>query len=147
VLAQPKTPANPADVTAERFASAVTALSRSSPRLGTALKNGRLRGTSAGKITLAYPPGDFRGAQLSSDRAEVEGLLAQELGGWVSLTVVEGIQPGDAESLAEVESRGDSAKAERARETARSSAAVRDAVRILGGTVEEIRLPSERKEG
>ena len=134
------------EVTSEGFLRAATAIAHSSPRLGTALKNGRLRSTAGGKITLAFPAGDFRGSLLVADKLEVERLLAAELGGKVELAIVEGVQEADAESLADIETRGESARAERVRETTRSSSAVRDAVRILGGTVEEIRLPAERKE-
>jgi len=146
-----KTPAEAsvrsAEVTPESFLRAATAILQSSPRLGSALKNGRLRSTAAGKITLAFPAGDFRSSQLVADRAEAEKLLAVELGGPVRLEILEGVLDGDAESPADQEARGESARAERVRETTRSSAAVRDAVRILGGTVEEIRVPAERKEG
>jgi DNA polymerase III gamma/tau subunit len=140
-------PAAPADVTKDSFLRAAAAILQRSPRLGSALMNGRLRSAAASKITLAFPAGDFRASQLVADHAEVEKLLAVELGGWVRLEILEGVLEGDAESLADQESRGESARAERVRESTRSSAAVRDAVRILGGTVEEIRLPAERKEG
>ena len=137
----------PAGLTKDTFLQAAAAIARSSPRLGSALKNGRLRSAAGGKIALAFPPGDFRGSQLVADHVEVEKLLAEELGGEVRLEILEGILEGDAESLADQEGRGEAARAERVRETTRSSSAVRDAVRILGGTLEEIRLPSERKEG
>jgi DNA polymerase-3 subunit gamma/tau len=137
----------PADVTKDAFQRAATAILRDAPRLGSALKNGRLRSASAGRIGLAFPAGDFRGTQLVADLAEVEKLLAKELGGRVKLEVLEGVLDGDAESLADQESRGEEARAERVREATRSSSAVRDAVRILGGTIEEIRVPAGRKAG
>ncbi len=134
-------------LTKESFLQAASAILQNSPRLGSALMNGRLRSVAARKITLAFPAGDFRGSQLVADHAEAEKLLGAELGGPVRLEILEGVLEGDAESPADQESRGESARAERVRETTRSSAAVRDAVRILGGTVEEIRVPAGRKEG
>ena len=75
----------------------------------------------------------------------MESLLARELGGTVQLQLVEGFAPTDPPSLAEKESQGEAARLDRVREAALAAPAVRDAVRILGGTVEEVRIAGRSK--
>ena len=129
-----------ANITPQTFAAAAAAVFRQSPRLGTALKTGRLRSCATGKVALAFPAQDFRASQLAAEKVEVERLLGRELSGSVTLELLDGLLESDPPSLAETESQGESARIDRAKEVALSSSAVRDAVRILGGTVEEVRI-------
>jgi DNA polymerase-3 subunit gamma/tau len=129
--AAPKTPTAPALIQA--------AFARS-PRIGAALRHGRLRTWQEGELTLAYPPGDFRIALLRSEKAEVERLLSEQAGQAVRLVLVEGEAAADTPSQAELEARDEAEKLEQLRTTALQSSAVRDAVRILGGTVDEVRV-------
>jgi DNA polymerase III subunit gamma/tau len=138
--APPAPHGTPASVTPQSFAAAAAAVFKQSPRLGTALKNGRLRSLGPGRIALAFPAQDFRASQLLAEKAEVERLLGRELSGAVALELAEGLLENDPPSIAELESQGESARVDRAKEAALSSPAVRDAVRILGGTVEEVRV-------
>ncbi len=137
---QAPAPAAPVALTPEAFARAAAAIFAQAPRLGTALKTGRLRQVAPGRLTLAFPPQDFRASQLVSEKAEVERLLANELGCATALVLVEGVLEADPPSIAERESQGEAARVDRAKEVVLASAAVRDAVRILGGQVEEVRV-------
>jgi DNA polymerase III subunit gamma/tau len=118
-----------------------------SPRIGGALRHGRLRSWKDDEITLAYPPGDFRLALLRSEKADVERLLSEEAGRALRLILVEGeASAADAPSQAEVEGRAEAEKLELLRSTAMQSSAVRDAVRILGGTVDEVRVSTKDRQ-
>ena len=63
----------------------------------------------------------------------------------MTLELVEGFVERDAPSLAQAESTGEAAHTDRIKEAALSSSAVRDALRILGGSVEEIRVLADGK--
>ncbi len=118
-----------------------------SPRIGGALRHGRLRAWKDDEITLAYPPGDFRLALLRSEKADVERLLSEEAGRALRLILVEGeASAADAPSQAEIEGRAEAEKLELLRSTAMQSSAVRDAVRILGGTVDEVRVSTKDRQ-
>ncbi len=134
-LPQARPGAGPVEVTREDLPAGrgATAIARVLHDSAAALKNGRLRlDPPAAGSPWPFPAGDFRGSQLLADKREVEKLLAAELGG----------QGGARDRGREfkrrtpnpwptTETRGETARAERVRETTRSSsaAAVRDAVR------------------
>jgi DNA polymerase-3 subunit gamma/tau len=116
-----------------------------SPRIGAALRHGRLRIWRDGELALAYPAGDFRLSLLRSEKAEAERLLTAQAGRPIVLSLLEGETSEDAPSQAEVEARTESARLDQLRVTALESPAVRDAVRILGGTVDEVRVLSKER--
>jgi DNA polymerase-3 subunit gamma/tau len=120
------------------FADLVAAALADSPRLATALKHGRVRALRAGELTLAYPKGDFRASQLSGERPAVEALLAAHFGAATALKLVE-VSASDPPSIAEREVAASAERAEVLRSSALGSRAVQDALRILGGEVEEVR--------
>ncbi|MHB8416864.1 MAG: DNA polymerase III subunit gamma/tau [Myxococcales bacterium] len=131
----------------DRLAALVeTALARS-PRIGTALKNGRLKELRPGELTLCYPTGDFRAALLAAERTAVESLLAAHFGAATRLTLREGDDETAETSIAEREARGTAARTEQVKSAALQSDAVKEALRVLGGQVEEIRVldPAGRK--
>jgi hypothetical protein len=129
-----------ASITPESFDRAVQAICQEAPRLGTALKHGCLRAVGPGLVTLAFPAGDFRATQLASERAAAEQLVGSRLGGSVRIELVEGLRDSDVPSLAQRDSQGEGERQDRIRSAALDSPSVRDALRILGGTVEEVRI-------
>jgi hypothetical protein len=82
---------------------------------------------------------------LRSEKAEAEKLLTERAGQPIRLSLLEGTTEADAPSLAEADSRDESARLDQLRVTALESPAVRDAVRILGGTVDEVRVLSKER--
>ncbi len=131
---------DPSLPTTERLAALVAAAIATSPRLGTALKHGRLRALAPGELSLAYPAGDFRAALLVSEKAAIDALLSAHFGEPTVLRLFEGEVAGTEPSLAEREARGAAAHAAAVREAASSSEAVRETLRVLGGTIEEVRV-------
>jgi DNA polymerase-3 subunit gamma/tau len=109
-----------------------------SPRLGTALKHGRLRTIRPGEVALAYPKADFRAAQLRGERPAIEALLSVHFGVPTSLRLVEA-EPTDPPSIAEQEAAASAERKEGLRSSALGSQAVQDALRIFGGEVEDVR--------
>jgi DNA polymerase-3 subunit gamma/tau len=130
----------PKTVTAPDLINAIFARS---PRIGAALRHGRVRVWGDGELTIAYPQGDFRFSLLRSEKAETERILAEEAGRPIRLSLLEADVSDDAPSQAEVEARDESARLAEIRASALESPAVRDAVRILGGTVDEVRVVSK----
>jgi DNA polymerase-3 subunit gamma/tau len=130
----------PKTVTASDLINAIFARS---PRIGAALRHGRVRVWGDGELTIAYPQGDFRFSLLRSEKAETERILAEEAGRPIRLSLLEADVSEDAPSQAEVEARDESARLAEIRASALESPAVRDAVRILGGTVDEVRVVSK----
>ena len=116
-----------------------------SPRIGAALRHGRLRSWRDGELVLAYPAGDFRLSLLLSEKVEAERLLTEQAGQPIRLSLLEGAASEDAPSQAELEARDESARVDQLRTSALESSAVRDAVRILGGTVDEVRVLSKER--
>ena len=125
---------------AERLTRLCDAAAAQSPRLGTALRNGRLTALERGKLTLAFPPGDFRAALLASEQAAAEALLMGFFGVPTKLVILEAEADEGEASVAEREAQGARERSERIRAAALQSEAVREAVRLLGGEVEEIRV-------
>ncbi|HUB09223.1 MAG TPA: DNA polymerase III subunit gamma/tau [Myxococcales bacterium] len=131
----------------DRLAALVKTAVAQSPRIGTALKNGRLKDLRPGELTLCYPAGDFRAALLAAERGAVEALLAAHFGAPTRLVIREGEEAGAEPSLAEREARGTAERNAQVKAAALSSDAVKDALRLLGGEVEEVRVldPTGRK--
>jgi DNA polymerase-3 subunit gamma/tau len=136
----PKISATPKTIAAAELINAIFARS---PRIGAALRHGRVRAWGDGELTIAYPQGDFRFSLLRSEKAETERILAEEVGRPIRLSLLEADVSEDAPSQAEVEARDESARLAEIRASALESPAVRDAVRILGGTVDEVRVVSK----
>ncbi|MHB1847358.1 MAG: DNA polymerase III subunit gamma/tau, partial [Deltaproteobacteria bacterium] len=128
---------------AERLARLCEVLSAESPRLGTALRNGRLQALERGRLTLAFPPGDFRASLLAGERAGVEAVLASFFGAPTRLELTEAADGTGEASVAEREAQGQKAHGDRVRSEALQSEAVKETLRLLGGEVEEIRVLSE----
>jgi hypothetical protein len=124
----------------DRLGHLVKAAVAKSPRIGTALKNGRLKSIRVGEVALAYPQGDFRAALLATEKATVDALLTAHFGPPTVLRICEGEEAGTELSIAEREQVGSAERTEKVKAAAMDSAAVKDALRVLGGQVEEIRV-------
>jgi DNA polymerase-3 subunit gamma/tau len=139
-----KTPVTPRDDPSlppiDRLGHLVKAAVAKSPRIGTALKNGRLKSIRVGEVALAYPQGDFRAALLATEKATVDALLTAHFGPPTVLRICEGEEAGTELSIAEREQVGSAERTEKVKAAAMDSAAVKDALRVLGGQVEEIRV-------
>ena len=140
---RPKHPKDdPSQPPLDRLRALIEATLAQSPRIGTALKNGRLQGIRPGELSLGYPKGDFRAAMLLAERGAAEALLAAHFGAPTALRICEGEEAGEI-SLAESEAKGTAERAGRIREEALQSDAVRGALELLGGKVEEVRVLGE----
>ena len=124
----------------DRLVLLVKAAVAKSPRIGTALKNGRLKSIKAGELALAYPQGDFRAALLAAEKNTVDALLTAHFGLSTVLRICEGEEAGTELSIAERETQGTAERTEKVKAAALDSSAVKDALRVLGGQVEEIRV-------
>ncbi len=124
----------------DRLGLLVKAAVAKSPRLGTALKNGRLKSIQVGEVALAYPQGDFRAALLAAEKSSVDALLTAHFGPPTVLRICEGEEAGTELSIAERELQGSAERTEKVKAAALDSSAVKDALRVLGGQVEEIRV-------
>jgi DNA polymerase-3 subunit gamma/tau len=140
----PKSPATPRDdpslAPIDRLSLLVKAAVAKSPRIGTALKNGRLKSIRVGEVALAYPQGDFRAALLAAEKITVDALLTAHFGPPTQLRICEGEEAGSELSIAEREAQGTAERTATVKATALDSAAVKEALRLLGGQVEEVRV-------
>ncbi len=131
-----------------RLEALVAAVATRSPRIGTALKNGRLASIAPGELSLGYPKGDFRAALLMGERKEVEALLSGHFGAPTALRIVEHDGAGLPPSIAEREAKATSEREAAVKAAATGSEAVREALRVFGAQVEEVRVlgvPGDRK--
>jgi len=143
---QPSTTAAPA-APADLWRELVAEVERSSPRLGTSLKQGVLLSLGDGKVALRVPPG-MALSTLERGRAEIEAILGRRLGGPVVLALAAGAagadgdpveaQRGMGQSLAAVEQAEREGRSARLRAAAQAHPNIREAAEILNGEVTKI---------
>jgi hypothetical protein len=115
--------------------------------LAAALAHARLLGADAGKIRIGYGPqeGLFR-RQAERLRTDAEAVLTRMLGSPAALSFEEIAGAEGGTSIAQQESDRAQAREARIVHGSRASPAVLAATRILGGTVESVRVLHEEAE-
>ena len=129
----------------DRWRAVVAEVERTTPSLGSALKQGALVGISDAEVSIRVPPG-IHLSSLERRRGEVEAAFERIFGRPMRLAVTPGA-PGEvaeagggapARSIAEVERAERDARSATVRAAARAHPNIQEAVRILDGDVTDI---------
>jgi hypothetical protein len=128
----------------ERWRRAVDAVQRESARLGAALANGRFLGLTADGVRLAFAPEArfHRSSVFGASRSQIEQLLADSLGRPIRLLEETSAAAFEAapKSLAEEATNLRQHRERDVEQRVRQHPSVRAIARVLGGSIEHIRV-------
>src|SRR5262249_15490998 len=132
---------DPTEASSDRWRKAVDAVRGALPRLGTSLAFGRLVALKPGEVRLSFPKqaAFHRATVLGSGKQMIEKFLATYFGRETQIGLEE--SPPEASeaqlSPAEQAAHDRAAYVQQTEESVRNDPAVRSALRLLGGEIEE----------
>ena len=130
---------------ADRWKRAVDFLRDTAPRQGKALSFGRFLGLTAEGLRIAFPPeaGFYRATVFGSTRAQVEESLSKFFGRAIRLiedTSAAASAPAAPRSIAEDELSARNAREQVIEHKVREHVAVKNVMRLLGGSLEHLQI-------
>lgn len=133
---------------ADRWKAAIDAVAAKRARVAASLAHGRLLRLVPGEAAITFAPeAGFHRTQVQRARPDIEAALAAHFGGAVRLVVEESAAASAAPSPAEEAASAEAERLAKRTRHAREQPAVLAAVRVLGGSVEDVRILDPAAEG